>query len=110
MTNADTITLTRAEYDALVSRNEELEDKLSAMEAEDGSRIPHEVALLVMDGMSPLAAFRKHLGVSLRDLSQKTGISRSYLSEIERGLKPGSMPTLSRIAEELGTNIDTLIM
>ncbi len=110
MTNADTITLTRAEYDALVSRNEELEDKLSAMEAEDGSRIPHEVALLVMNGMSPLAAFRKHLGVSLRDLSQKTGISRSYLSEIERGLKPGSMTTLSRIAEELGTNIDTLIM
>ena len=110
MTDTDTITLPRAEYDALVSRNEELEDRLSAVEAEDGSRIPHDVALLVMNGMSPLAAFRKHLGVSLRDLSQKTGISRSYLSEIERGLKPGSMPTLSRIAEELGTNIDTLTM
>lgn len=110
MTDTDTITLTRAEYDALVLRNEELEDRLLAMEAEGGSRIPHEVALLVMNGMSPMAAFRKHLGVSLRALSQKTGISRSYLSEIERGQKSGSAATLSRIAEELGTNIDTLIM
>ena len=110
MTDGDTITLTRAQYDALVSHNEELEDRLLAMEAEGGSRIPHEVALLVMNGISPLAAFRKHLGVSLRDLSQKTGISRSYLSEIERGLKPGSTAILSRIAEKLGTNIDTLIM
>ena len=108
MTDGDTITLTRAQYDALVSRNEELEDRLLAMEPEDGSRLVHEVAILVIDGMSPIAAFRKHLGVSLRDLSQRTGISRSYLSEIERGLKPGSPATLSRIAKELGTNIDTL--
>ncbi len=110
MTDTDTITLPRTEYDALVSRNEELEDRLLAMEAEDGSRIPHEVAILVMSGMSPLAAFRNHLGISLRGLSQKTGISRSYLSEIERGRKSGSTATISRIAEELGTNIDTLIM
>jgi DNA-binding XRE family transcriptional regulator len=110
MTDTNTITLARTEYDALISRNEELEDRLLAMEAEDGSRIPHEVALLVMSGMSPLAAFRKHLGITLRGLSQKTGISRSYLSEIERGHKSGSTATLSRIAEELGTNIDTLIM
>ncbi len=110
MTDTDTITLSRTEYDALVSRNEELEDRLLAMEAEDGSRIPHEVAILVMSGMSPLAAFRNHLGISLRGLSQKTGISRSYLSEIERGRKSGSTATISRIAEELGTNIDTLIM
>jgi DNA-binding XRE family transcriptional regulator len=110
MTDTDTITLSRTEYDALVSRNEELEDRLLAMEAEDGSRIPHEVAILIMSGMSPLAAFRNHLGISLRGLSQKTGISRSYLSEIERGRKSGSTATISRIAEELGTNIDTLIM
>ena len=102
MTDTDTITLSRTEYDALVSRNEELEDRLLAMEAEDGSRIPHEVAILVMSGMSPLAAFRNHLGISLRGLSQKTGISRSYLSEIERGRKSGSTATISRIAEELG--------
>ena len=77
MTDPDTVTLPRAEYDALVARNEELEDRLLAMEAEGGSLIPHEVALLVMRGMSPIAAFRKHLGVSLRDLSQKTGISEA---------------------------------
>ena len=53
MTSAETITLTRAEYDALVARNDELEDRLAALEADDGSRIPHEVALAIMRGQGP---------------------------------------------------------
>ena len=43
MTDTNTITLARTEYDALISRNEELEDRLLAMQAEDGSRIPHDL-------------------------------------------------------------------
>lgn len=110
MTDQETITLARAEYDALVSRNEDLEDLLLAMEADDGSRIPHEVALLIIRGETPLAAYRKHLGITLRDLSRKTGVSPGYLSEIERGLKSGSTAALSRIAAALDTSIDTLLI
>ena len=33
MTSAETITLTRAEYDALVARNDDLEERLAALEA-----------------------------------------------------------------------------
>ena len=53
MAKAETITLKRSDYDALVTRNEELEDLLEARDADDGSRIPHEVALAVMNGTSP---------------------------------------------------------
>ncbi len=109
MTNTETVTLTRAEYDALVTRNEDLEDRLAALQADDGIRIPHEVAVAIIRGASPLAAFRKHLGITLRDLSQRTGIGASYLSEIERGIKPGSTAALSRIARALDTNIDILV-
>jgi len=50
--------LTRREYDALIARTEELEDALAARMADDGSRIPHEVALALTDGERPAAKRR----------------------------------------------------
>ncbi len=110
MADTGTITLPRAEYDALLARNEELEDALAAVEADGDSRVPHEAAVAIMGGESPMAAFRGHLGVTLRELSERTGIAASYLSEIERGVKPGSASALSRIADALGTTIDVLVI
>ena len=43
----------------------ELEDRLAALDAEDGSRVPHEVAVAIMRGQSPVRAFRGHLGITL---------------------------------------------
>ena len=75
---------------------------------DDGSRIPHEVALAIMDGERPVKAYRRYCDLTLRDLAARTGLAVGYLSEIERGLKPGSASALSRIAVALGTTIDTL--
>ncbi len=47
--------------------------------------------------------------MTLRDLSDCTGIGASYLSEIERGHKPGSASALSPIAAALNTTVDALI-
>ncbi|MXZ70948.1 MAG: helix-turn-helix transcriptional regulator [Acidobacteria bacterium] len=106
---ADTVVLTRAEYEELVAGRADLEDRLAAMEGDDGSRIPHEVALAIMRGEHPVIAYRKHRNVTLRELSERTGVAASYLSEIERGIKPGSTQALSRIATALGATIDTLV-
>ena len=43
----------------------ELEDRLAALDAEDGSRVPHEVAVAIMRGQSPVRAFRDYLGITL---------------------------------------------
>ena len=110
MTNEDTVTLTRTEYDALINRNDELEDRLAALDADDGSRVPHEVALRIIRGESPVRAFRNHLGLTLRELSDRTGVAVSYLSEIEHGHKAGSASVLSRIARALNTTVDTLLV
>ena len=109
MTETDSVTLTRSEYGALIARTEELEDVLAARMADDGSRIPHEVALAIMDGERPVAAYRRHRRLTLRHLAARTGLAVGYLSEIERGLKPGSTSALSRIADAVGTTIDTLV-
>ena len=109
MTSEDTVTLTRMEYDALIERNSRLEDMLAAREADDGVRVPHQVALDIMRGKSPIRAFRDHHGITLRELSERTGIASGYLSEIERGLKPGSASALARIAGALGATLDVLV-
>ncbi len=109
MTSEETITLTRREYEALIERNIQLEDMLAAQDADDGVRVPHNVALDIMRGKSPILAFRNHRGLTLRELSEKTGVAAGYISEIERGLKPGSTSALARIAGALGTTIDVLV-
>lgn len=108
MTNHETVTISRAEYDALVAQNAELKDYAAALKADDGSRIPHPVALAIIRGDSPLSAFRKHRRLTLRELSQATGMAASYISEIERGVKPGSVSALARLADALDTTIDAL--
>ena len=109
MSETETVTLSRADYDALIARQEELEDLLAATEADDGSRIPHEVFLKIMAGDNPVAAWRAFRGMTLRALAERTGLANGYLSEIERGLKTGSVKALNRIAEALDTRIDTLM-
>lgn len=103
-----TIILTRNEYDALLERNSELEDRLAALEADDGVRVPHAVALAIINGKGPIVAFRNHQGITLQELSKRTRLAVGYLSEIERGLKPGSVSAMARIAGALGTTIDVL--
>ena len=109
MAGEATVHLTQAAYQRMLAHIEDLEDWVAALEADDGSRIPHPVALAIVRGQSPLVAFRTHCGLTLRELSRRTGISPSYLSEIERRRKPGSAATLAKIATTLNTTIDTLL-
>lgn len=109
MDKSDTITITRKEYDSLIERSEDLEDILAALEADNGVTIPHEPAMAIINGASPIQAFREYRGLTLQELSERTSLSTSHLSEIERGRKSGSVSALTRIAKALDTTIDALV-
>lgn len=47
---------------------------------------------------------RKEKNLTLEELSKKTGLSLSYISLIERGLKNPSLKALEKIAECFGIN------
>ena len=51
---------------------------------------------------------RKRKGISLRELARRTGISPSFLSEIETAQNYPSPKVLSDIADELGVAADKL--
>ncbi len=48
-----------------------------------------------------IRTFRRERGLTLGQLADKSGISASYLSTIERGLKKPSIPSLKQISEAL---------
>jgi len=106
---SEMVTLARRDYEALLERLQDLEDIAAARQAEQDPRLPHTVAIDVMRGESPLRAWRRHRGLSLRALAAAAGVSPSYLSEIERGAKPGSVEALRRLAGQLGITIEALL-
>ena len=59
--------------------------------------------------MRNLKRIRRNQGYSLKDLSIKANISRSYISEIENLKKNPSLTTAKKLADALNTTIDELI-
>ena len=62
----------------------------------------------VIFGMK-LRQFRERAGLSLTDLGARTGLSVSYLTEIEHGRKYPKTEKIARMADALGQNYDDLV-
>jgi transcriptional regulator with XRE-family HTH domain len=56
-----------------------------------------------------LKQIRQERNLSLSDLSQKSGLSMSYINEIEKGKKYPKTDKISALAEALGIEYDTLV-
>jgi transcriptional regulator with XRE-family HTH domain len=54
-------------------------------------------------------ARRLELGLTLRELARRTGVSPSCVSQIERGLRPPSVGTLRALASELDISAAELL-
>ena len=52
---------------------------------------------------------RKERGLSQEDVAFESGVDRSFLSHIERGLQQPSISILFRIADVLGTPASTIL-
>jgi DNA-binding Xre family transcriptional regulator len=115
----DTVTLTRAEYEALLERLEDAEDNAFLDDVEARERaigkeeartdyLPAELVRRLIDGEHPFRVWRAHRGLTREALAAAAGIAPSYLSEIETRRKPGSFAALAKIAAALGISLDDL--
>jgi len=57
-----------------------------------------------------LRYYRKQKGFSQYELAERTNVSQSYISEIERGMKVPSLETIEEIAEVLGIEVWDLFL
>jgi hypothetical protein len=114
----DIVTLTRAEYDALIERIEDTEDlaAVAAAEAREAALgkekaradyLPIELVRRLSAGEHPVRVWRAHRGLT-REALAAAGIAPSYLSEIETRRKPGSCGALAKLAAALHISLDDL--
>ena len=103
------------EYQKLQEALEDAEDirdidrSIKAMQDGREVTIPGEVTFAILDGTSPIRAWREHKNIKMNELSKKVGISPAYLCQIENGKRNPTIDTLKAIARELNIDIDMLI-
>ena len=113
------VTLTRAEYEALIERVEDAEDlaAVAAAEAREAvlgkkkaraDYLPIELVRRLSAGEHPVRVWRAHRRLSREALATAAGIAPSYLSEIETRRKPGSFSALAKLAAALHISLDDL--
>ncbi|MES1945269.1 transcriptional regulator [Salinisphaera sp. PC39] len=57
---------------------------------------------------TPLRVIRKRLGLTLDALARSTGLTKSYLSKVERGLNTPSIAVALKLAEALDVSVEEL--
>ncbi len=62
-----------------------------------------------MDMGKKIRYYREKYKLKIKDLHEKTDLSISYISEIERGVKNPTLETLSKLSNALGVNISEFI-
>ena len=100
---------TRAEYEALLARVEDLEDALVLRNAvargPTADALPVELVERMLAGEHPVRIWREHRRFTARTLAAKAKVDPAYLSQIETGKKPGSVKALKALARVLGVDL-----
>jgi DNA-binding XRE family transcriptional regulator len=101
-------------YQRLAEDAEMLQDIRDYDEArkavEEGEElVPSHVVDAILDGENPIRVWRKHRGLTQRQLAEAAGISVPYLSQIELGERKGSTDVLVAIAKALDLALDDIV-
>lgn len=117
--DGETVTLSRAEYEALLDRAEEAEDMMAldrlevrlataGPEVTFADYLPIELVKRLSAGEHPIRVWRAHRGLTREALAAAAGVAPSYLTEIETRRKPGSFESIAKIAAALRVSLDDI--
>jgi len=77
-------------------------------ETDSRPETPVEVAWLLREGVSPIKAWREHLGVTKEELGRRLSVSPAAVTQLEaRSARPRGA-TLKKVAAVLGINWELL--
>ncbi len=109
----DYVVIRRAEYERLRAAADEEATDVAIIERvlddPDQTWAPADLIRRIADGEHPVRVWRSHRGMTARALAAAAGIPSSYLSAIERGVKPGSVKALNSLATALDVPLDELV-
>lgn len=104
--------VTRAEFEALRERLEEMEDAIIVRAAKvrgaEKTDLPAAFMQRLIGGEHPVRVWREFRGMTPDRLSRTSEVSKSYLNEVENGKKPGSVAFFKKCAKALAVDLDDL--
>lgn len=104
----DTVTLKRADYEDLIDARDHAQAMRNvatgAMETLSEAELDAYLAM-----PSPLAFWRKRLGMTQVALSAAAGITQPYLAQIEDGSRSGDVALFAKLARVLRVRIEDLV-
>ncbi len=100
------VVLPAADYDRLLDLAEDGGDIAQgraqlARIADGEGTMPDEVLGAILDGETPLAAWRRYCGISQAELARRAGLSQAWVGRIEAGNGHGTPSTRARLAVAL---------
>ena len=116
----DTVTISRADLDALIDAAENAADIASVRawhayvaavgrDAAIANSYTAAEAKRLLAGESPVRLWREKRGMTQRALAVAAAIPAGYLSEIESGKKPGSVAAYRALAKALTVPMEDLV-
>lgn len=69
---------------------------------------PDHVAERLLNGEHPVKVFREHRGLTQKQLADAAGLTQGYVSQIEAGVRVGTVDALRNIADALHVDLDDL--
>src|SRR5579859_7217363 len=100
----DLVILPKSDYERLVELAEDHGDASTAKEmirriqAGEEELFPAEVANRLLDGENSIKVFREFRGLTQTQLAEKSGTSKIYISQLERGQRRASLTLLRKLA------------
>ncbi len=82
----------------------------AAIESGEQELIPAEVTFALLDGNNPVKVWREYRRLSQQQLASAIGISRLYLSQIEKNKRTGATEVLLAIARALKVTLDNIVI
>ncbi|MFB2907478.1 type II toxin-antitoxin system prevent-host-death family antitoxin [Aeromonas jandaei] len=83
--------------------------ELTASSGDADIYIPNEViGLQIEQGLSLLAAWRTHKGLSQQELADRIGVSQSAVAQMEKPMSKPRKTTLQKVATALGLSLEHL--
>lgn len=109
----DTVTVSRDDWESLLDRLDDQQDHkaIAASERNLAERVTFtagETRRMVLDDVPVLTILRERKGLTQAALATLAGISKTYLNEIEKGKKPGSVDAIRKLAAALDVSMDVL--
>jgi DNA-binding XRE family transcriptional regulator len=112
---ADTVTLSRADYEALAELVVDVRGLADAdvvkicLTVGETEAFPFELAERLLDGDHSATVFREYRSLTARQLAEAAGVAPSCLSAIESACQPGSRDAIAKIATALRVPLDLLV-